>query len=291
MLVPILKSSRCNNQSLKSPDSVSMMSCIQTQTSLVDRWGGQVGTSLPHSRESPSTITYNFFLVLLGSSGTAFSDASSVSSVISALTLFWRCRSVGAGLQDLPPGARGHQLLAFTPTSSLRTHSVFPSFGTVVGLGYFTCRVSEKIQSLSFCHLWSCTESSPSASLFDHTDLPLVHTSCKQEDHHPCPRLLWEAPGIPAAPGLAELHPSQELGPGWHLWCARGSCSTRCWGAFPVAWHHCCWARDTVLSRGSGPLLHALLHRGLHRLLGKHLLCWNSAAGGTQHSSTASSET
>lgn len=120
------------------------------------------------------------------------------------LSVHWPC-SEGAGLwveQDLLPGARSHQLLVFTLSSNLRTHSVFPSFGTVVGLGYFTCSVSEKIQSLSFCHVWSCTGSPPSASLFDHTNLPLVHTFCKQGDRHPHPRLQWEAQGIPAAPAL-----------------------------------------------------------------------------------------
>lgn len=59
-----------------------------------------MGTFLPCIRESPTTITYSFFLVLLGSLGSASPDASldttsSLLSSTSALTLFRRCRSVG----------------------------------------------------------------------------------------------------------------------------------------------------------------------------------------------------
>jgi len=84
-------------QHVKSLDSVSTMSCIQgpskQQTSLDDGSDWQARTSLPRSGESPSAITHSFFVVLLSSSGSAVSDASSnttsnLLSVTSALTLF-----------------------------------------------------------------------------------------------------------------------------------------------------------------------------------------------------------
>lgn len=121
--------------------------------------------------------------------------------------------------RNFPPVASSNKLPALPYlqpfSNSIITDTACISFKVVLGLDSCSCRVLDKIASVSFCSCSWCTGwwSLPAAPQLGNTDLPLAHTSHRQADHLPLPKQSqWEAPG-PCSARPGDLHPPAGASP------------------------------------------------------------------------------
>lgn len=113
--------------------------------------------------------------------------------------------------RSFPPVARSHSLPALPYLRRRLSNPVIAdsaciSFNVVVGLGSCSCRVSERIWSISFCSVWCCTVwgSLPLARYHGDIDPHPTRTSCR---HIPLPHQpQWQPPGLHNS-RYGELHP------------------------------------------------------------------------------------